>query len=84
MSWSPDGKFFYFAPWRQAPFAVPLRAGQMLPFLPEAGIQSDADVAALPGAKPLPVAGAIAGANPAVYAFVKLTAQRHIYRVPVP
>jgi serine/threonine protein kinase/WD40 repeat protein len=84
LSWSPDGKFLYISTWRQATYAIPLRAGQILPPLPAAGIRSAQDAAALPGAKPFPVAGAFAGPDPSVYAYAKLTAQRNIYRVPVP
>jgi len=84
LSWSADGKFLYLALWRDTPFAIPLRAGRILPPLPATGIQSKADMAALPGAKPFPVPGAFAGPNPSIYAYAKLTAQRNIYRVPVP
>jgi len=84
LSWSPDGKFLYLSLWRQPPFAIPLRAGTILPPLPANGIQSPADIAALPGAKQFPVPGAFAGPNPSIYAYAKLTAQRNIYRVPVP
>jgi eukaryotic-like serine/threonine-protein kinase len=84
LSWSPDGKFLYLAIWKMPPFAIPLRAGQVLPPLPAAGIRSTEDLAAFPGAKPFPVPGAFAGPDPSIYAYAKLTAQRNIYRVPVP
>lgn len=84
LSWSPDAKFLYISLWRQATYAIPLRPGQIVPPLPVAGIRSAEDVAALPGAKPFPVPGTFAGPDPSVYAYAKLTAQRNIYRVPVP
>jgi serine/threonine protein kinase/WD40 repeat protein len=83
VSWSPEGKFLYISVWRKFTYAVPLRAGQILPPLPAAGIRSAEDAAALPGAKPFPVPGAFAGPDQSVYAYAKLTAQRNIYRVPV-
>ena len=85
VSWSPDRRFLYFAVWGQATYAVPLRPGQVVPPLPAAGIRSAEDVAALlPGARAFPVPGAFAGPNPSVYAYSKVSAQRNIYRIPVP
>jgi Tol biopolymer transport system component len=84
VSWSADGKFVYLGFWINGAFAVPLRSGTMLPPLPASGIRSIQDAAALPGAQQFPVPGAFAGSNPGVYAYSKTSAQRNIYRVPVP
>lgn len=85
VSWSPDGKLFYVSMvGGQSVYAVPLRPGQLLPPLPPAGIRSPAEAAALPGATAFPVAGAFPSPNPSIYAFPKFTAQRNIFRVPVP
>jgi len=84
LTWSPDGRFVYIALWQTATFAVPLRAGEVLPKLPAAGIKSEQDIAALPGAVRFSVLGAFSGPNPSVYAYAKASAQRNIYRVPVP
>jgi serine/threonine protein kinase len=84
VTWSPDGKFVYLSFWANGAYAVPLRANQILPPLPPAGIRSVEEAAALPGAQPFPIASAFAGPNPAVYAYSKASAQRNIYRVPVP
>ena len=85
VSWSADQKLVYLAfMGGSAVFSVPLRTGSVLPPLPQTGIRSFDDVAGLPGAKSFPVPGAIPGANPSVYVYPKLTAQRNIYRVPVP
>jgi Tol biopolymer transport system component len=85
VSWSPDGKLFYVSMvGGQSVYAVPLRPGQLLPTLPPAGIRSPAEAAALPGATVFPVAGAFPSPNPSIYAFPKFTAQRNIFRVPVP
>jgi WD40 repeat protein len=85
VSWSSDHKLVYLAfMGGSAVFSVPLRAGRVLPPLPQRGIRSFDDVAGLPEAKPFPVPGAIPGPNPSVYVYPKLTAQRNIYRLPVP
>jgi Tol biopolymer transport system component len=84
LTWSPDGRFVYIALWGTATFAVPLRGGEVLPRLPSAGIASEQDVASLKGAIRFPVPGAFSGPDPSVYAYAKATAQRNIYRVPVP
>jgi Tol biopolymer transport system component len=83
-SWSADGKVFYFSAYGFPTYAIPLRSGQAAPPLPASGIRASEDVAALPGAKPLAVPGAFPGPDPSVYAYPKLTAQRNIYRVPMP
>jgi len=41
-------------------------------------------VAALPGARLVSEKGVYPGPNPSIYALMKVTAQRSIYRVPVP
>jgi len=84
LTWSADGRFVYIALWGTGTFAVPLRAGEVLPRLPAAGIASEQDVASLQGAIRFPVPGAFSGPDPSVYAYAKATAQRNIYRVPVP
>jgi hypothetical protein len=61
-----------------------LKPGQMLPALPASGIRTEKDVAALPGARPIPQREAFAGPNPSLYAFTRVATQRNIYRVPVP
>jgi hypothetical protein len=56
----------------------------MLPPLPVSGIQTEKDVAALPGARLIPQREAFAGPSPSLYAFTRVATQRNIYRVPVP
>jgi hypothetical protein len=84
VSWSPDGKFVHLGFWANGAFAVPLQSGQILPALAGNGIRSIEDAAALPNAEPFAVANAFPGPTPAVYAYSKSSAQRNIYRVPVP
>ena len=83
--WSADEKLVYFAAMGgQAVFSIPLHANDILPALPSAGLRSVQEMAALPGATPLPKPFAVAGPNPSVYVYPKFTTQRNIYRVPVP
>jgi Tol biopolymer transport system component len=83
VNWSADGNFVYISIWRSATFAVPLRAGEVIPPLPAKGIGSMEDAQSLAGAKAFPVPAAFVGTDPSVYAYPKLSGQRNIYRVPV-
>jgi dipeptidyl aminopeptidase/acylaminoacyl peptidase len=84
IGWSHDGQFLYWN-FTNATYAIPLPAGRMLPPIPAGGIQSKAGVAALPGARLIAEQDrVIPGPNPSMYAFVKVSTQRNIYRVPVP
>ena len=83
LGWSPDGQALF---WRftSGLFAISLQAGRMLPAIPSAGLPSKDTVGALPGARLITTTSdAFPGPNPSVYAFMKVTTQRNIYRVPV-
>jgi serine/threonine protein kinase len=86
VSWSRDGRFLYvhFAWTTRETYAVPLRSGQILPPQSKGGIPSAEEAAALPGAQRIPQLRAFVGNDPSVYAFMRNTSQRNIYRVPVP
>jgi Tol biopolymer transport system component/tRNA A-37 threonylcarbamoyl transferase component Bud32 len=85
VSWSRDGNFLYaYGRTGSRVYALPLRPGQILPPLPASGLGSLDDAAALPGARLIPQPRAFMGANPAVYAFPRVTTHRNIYRIPVP
>jgi hypothetical protein len=58
----------------------PLRA---LARIPEGGFLSEEEIAALPGARRLDVEGA-PGPSLDTYAFERHTAQRNLYRIPIP
>lgn len=88
--WSGDGRSIYFR--LQATeepgatgrtYTVPLRHGQVWPDIPERGIRSEAELAKLPGASLLNAFDA-PGPTPQIYAFVRMTVQRNLFRVPVP
>ena len=86
VSWSRDGRFLYvhFAWTTRETYAVPLHSGQILPPMSTGGIHSAEEAAALPGAQRIPQLRAFVGDDPSVYAFMRNTSQRNIYRVPVP
>jgi eukaryotic-like serine/threonine-protein kinase len=86
VSWSPDQKYVYLhypSPSRQT-IALALQPGKALPSLPASGVETAAEATALPGARLVPQARAFVGANPSIYAFPRITAQRNIYRVRIP
>ena len=94
MAWSPDAKFIYLI-LRSKVYRVRLPLGKAFPPLPPAGIQSETEIKAIPGATMVvssgmdttsgfgPLAIAI-GADPSSYAFVKATTHRNLYRIPIP
>ena len=82
VSWSQDGNFLYMNVRRGGEIvAVPLPTGRNLPLLPASGVHTVAEAEALPGAHVIHEQRAYMGPNPSVYAFVRATAQRNIYRV---
>jgi Tol biopolymer transport system component len=82
--WAPDREYVYWN-FENATYAIPLRSGQMVPAIPAGGIQTKEGVAALPGARLVSERDrSVPGPNPSLYAFVRVSTQRNIYRVPVP
>jgi eukaryotic-like serine/threonine-protein kinase len=82
--WAPNSEFAYWN-FAGATYAIPLQPGRLLPAIPAGGIQSKEGVAALPGARLISERDrSVPGPNPSMYAFVKVSTQRNIYRVPVP
>ena len=85
VNWSRDGKILYLYDSPAQTYAVSLPPGQMLPPLPASGIRSPGfDAASVLGAKVLPQERAVGGPDPSVYAFIRVTTHRNIYRIPVP
>jgi hypothetical protein len=82
MSWAPDGTFLYLK-LEGSTFAIPLKPGQPLPDLTGSGLQSKRAVAALPGATLVADGFVFPGPNPRIYAYMKVSTHRNIYRVPV-
>jgi Tol biopolymer transport system component len=90
VDWAPDGKFFYVggAPnsqtTRSKTLAIPVPAGETLPKLPSSGIRGPEDAKAIPGTRLLDGWFIAPGPEPAVFAYVKTTMHRNLYRIPVP
>jgi len=82
MIWTPDGRFVYLK-FATSTYAIPLQPGQILPTIPSGGFASKEAVAAVPGARLVSANDVYPGPNPSIYAFVRVSTQRNIYRVPV-
>jgi hypothetical protein len=77
--WPRDGRSVLIGAYR-----VPLRAGEVLPQIPPGGIQSEDEIARLPGARMIEADGVVLGPSAGVYAFYKGTIVRNLYRIPIP
>ncbi len=87
-AWSPDGKYFYVAfnlPCGMNPsgqtLAIPVPPGETLPALPAAGISTEAEGLAIPGARVIDEGDIIARPDPATYAYVKSTVHANLFRI---
>jgi dipeptidyl aminopeptidase/acylaminoacyl peptidase len=83
MSWAPGGRFVYVTV-EGSTYAFPLTPGQTLPPLPPSGIPSARAAAALPGATLVSPNVVFPGPDPTMYAFMRVSTHRNIYRIPVP
>jgi len=88
--WSLDARNIFLESIKNI-YRVPLRPGQPFPDLPPAGIQSEAEFMAIPGAALafssadfMPVPGVMAGKDSSTLAFVRTTVHRNLYRIPLP
>jgi serine/threonine protein kinase len=90
--WQPDGKFLYLSVANGMnnalatghTYVVPLTSDKLLPNLPPEGFPSEADIATLPGTRVLDIADVGPGSSPETYVFSHQTAQRNLYRIPLP
>jgi Tol biopolymer transport system component len=89
-TWSPNGKYFYVGiapPSRTDPtgrmVAIPVPAGETLPSLPAAGIRTEAEALAIPGARTIEQGGIAAGSDPSTYAYVKSAMHANLFRIPL-
>ena len=83
MIWTPDGRFVYLK-FATSTYAIPLQPGQILPTIPSGGFASKEAVAAVRDARFVSANDVYPGPDPSIYAFVRVSTQRNIYRVPVP
>jgi DNA-binding winged helix-turn-helix (wHTH) protein/Tol biopolymer transport system component len=88
--WAPNGKFFYVGlasnsqTNRGKTLAIPVPEGEMLPSLPSSGISGREDAKAFPGARLLDAWFISPGPDPSIFAYVKTTWHRNLYRIPIP
>jgi eukaryotic-like serine/threonine-protein kinase len=88
--WSRDAKSIYLRvpanpeSWTAGrTYVLPLFKGSMWPKVPLQGFQSEADIRQVPGAKMLSEFDC-PGPTAEMYAFVRMTVQRNLFRVPLP
>ncbi|PYT20140.1 MAG: hypothetical protein DMG58_34690 [Acidobacteria bacterium] len=65
-------------------FAIPLRAGRMLPPLPPNGIKSRSDLDSISGLRVIDHPFAVPGPDLATYAYTRTSVHRNLYRIPLP
>lgn len=84
--WSPGGRYLSLAlPYHEdRTYIVSLPKGRALPLIPPGGLQSEEEMARLPGAQKMDAVRAVPSPLPGVYAFSRNTTQRNLYRIPVP
>ena len=88
--WAPDGRFFYIglAPnsrtTKSKTLAIPILAGETFPKLPTSGIRGLEDAKAITGTRLLDGWFISPGPDPSIFAYVKTTMHRNLYRIPVP
>jgi hypothetical protein len=86
--WAPDGRFLYMSLQRPSltqfgkTRVIPLPPGKMLPALPPSGIPGADDSQFVPGSRLIDTYGISPSPNPSVYAYVKTTMHRNLFRIP--
>jgi hypothetical protein len=89
VAWAPDSRFLYVGvvpSSRTGPgktLAIPLTLGEMLPKLPASGIRGPDDVRSFPGARIIDGWQISPGPDPSVFAYVKTTVYRNLFRIPL-
>jgi Tol biopolymer transport system component len=87
--WSADGRFLYVGVQRPShrnpgkTLAIPIPPGATLPRLPESGIRGLEDGQILPGARVIDAWEISPGPDPSVFAYVKTTVHRNLFRIPL-
>jgi DNA-binding winged helix-turn-helix (wHTH) protein/Tol biopolymer transport system component len=88
-AWAPDGKFLYVSLRRESrgspakTVAIPIPQGQTLPNLPPSGIQGLDLETAFPRAHVIEAWNISPGPEPSVFAYVKTTTHRNLFRIPL-
>jgi serine/threonine protein kinase len=91
LQWSPDGRRILIpVPTAAMPefsgrtYVVPLPPGRVFPQTPAGGFRSEAEIARLPGTVLIDELETTPGPGSEVHAFVRVTVQRNLFRVPLP
>jgi DNA-binding winged helix-turn-helix (wHTH) protein/Tol biopolymer transport system component len=88
-AWAPDGKFLYLFVQKASltdagkTRVVPLQPGEMLPKLPPSGMRGLDDPTLFPSSYLIDAYGISPSPHPSVYAYVKTTMQRNLFRIPL-
>jgi hypothetical protein len=88
--WAPNGKFLYVGiasvshASRGKTLAIPVAPGETLPQLPASGIQDVDAGSTFPGSRVIEGWNISPGPDPSVFAYVKTTVHRNLYRIPLP
>jgi hypothetical protein len=92
LRWSPEGRrIFITVPTAMSPvtvsghtYEVPLPKGQMFPRTPAGVLHSEQDIARLPGVRLIDALQVTPSPTTGAYAFVRVTVQRNLFRIPLP
>jgi Tol biopolymer transport system component len=92
VAWSPDQKYLYVGSRTRGnrgmnvpqTILLPLSAGETMPKLPPGFNFYDPEVVRRPGVKVISQPDIFPGPNPSAYAYMKMTAQRNLYRIQLP
>lgn len=90
VNWSKDGRqFFISVPTSLMmgtgrTYALPLPRGKIFPQIPPEGFQSEEKLALMPGVQVIHSFDVAAGPESGVYAFVRGSVQRNLYRISLP
>jgi hypothetical protein len=64
-------------------FAIPVPPGETFPDLPASGIRGQADARTFPGSRVIEAWHIAPGPDPSIYAYVKTTVHRNLFRIPL-
>jgi Tol biopolymer transport system component len=90
VKWSADRRSIFISvvptlsPGAGASYAIPLGLGRVFPPVPSGGFASAAAIGKLPGARMIASTDVAPGPTIDVYAYVRQTVQRNLYRIPTP
>jgi hypothetical protein len=84
MSWTPDGRFVRIVLFGEDTIAVaPVQPDTMIPAFPASKFWTTADLARIRGAQIISHGSAVPSRDPSTYAYVRASAQRNLYRIPL-